>query len=118
MKYSKCLQKEVNDLNAKEFLKERGAKAAIAEKMGVSRQTVSLWFTGQGVPTGRNLLSLTETLVSFGIKITAVEVIALLNEMKEENKTKPRRNGNGNIERFTGASKKDLRRSGTGFGGK
>jgi len=49
--------------NLKKILNEKGIKQDwIARKLGVSKQTVSLWVLGKNEPRGRNLYNLAKLL--------------------------------------------------------
>ena len=49
--------------NLKEILNEKGIKQDwVARKLGVTKQTVSLWVLGKNEPGGRNLYNLAKLL--------------------------------------------------------
>ena len=69
---------------AKEFLEKKGARALLADQMGVTRQSVSLWLTGQTKPNVKNIIRMSKALTELGVPSTPSDILILCNEARED----------------------------------
>ena len=67
-------------------LKELGiTQQLVATQMGVTRQQVSLWFTGANMPSAKNVIRLADALTALtGKKYTAARVFTELTKIQKE----------------------------------